>query len=555
MDNKTHTIASKIVKEIVLPELEREVNEDKNFAALRQVYSGMLLAAWYKRALKESLLSRIYANKAKVKGVDQDPKTNEQIYRQYLRAYKKGVFNFIKEDVDKYTNETIPRKYFSGGGVGITQAARDLGMKVLGNKDKGEKALIETTSAQDAAQTAIEQVGNNEDDMAMIQAEEEGEKDTAQAQASSQGATPVALQEKQRLLNEPAVSEFHSQIGALEGAALKDFYDRYDILRKGRKIIISAQILTPGNSGCSIFSPKCVWYGKSSPLGIIAGKTIEAYVKQVLGIAQEEFVPVGKYTSEASQYSVYLKHYAGVYTFVIKSRTSDVIEVALGTGQENVARSILLNSEQFPNVVKYAISASLNPGRGYFEGSRKILQTLLQEELSKNAAMKSEDKLENILKGVQENHGLNSRLLDKLANLKEQPVGDNEVDILIEGIKGAYGMNLFLPGRVGLSLDLMRILGFGPKNLSAANAKRIVNALKDFWGLNGPEHADAQLNEIISSGFDYREMITHLDNAIQVIYGLIFDGKWQNLPGNAPMLFDSDKPVYLNLAKEVPLFD
>src|SRR5205085_2901355 len=82
----THSVASKIVKEIVLPELEREVNEGQNFAPLRQVYSGMLLAAWYKRALKESLLSKIYANKSKLKGVDQDPKTNEAIYQQYLKA-------------------------------------------------------------------------------------------------------------------------------------------------------------------------------------------------------------------------------------------------------------------------------------------------------------------------------------------------------------------------------------------------------------------------------------------------------------------------------------
>ena len=44
------------------------------------------------------------------------------IYQQYLRAYKKGVFNFIKEDVDSYSNETIPRKYFSGGE--ITWAAK-----------------------------------------------------------------------------------------------------------------------------------------------------------------------------------------------------------------------------------------------------------------------------------------------------------------------------------------------------------------------------------------------------------------------------------------------
>jgi len=118
--NNTHSIASRIVKEIVLPELQREVNEGRNFAPLRQVYSGMLLATWYKHALKESLLNRIYANKSKVKGVDQDPKANEQIYHEYLKAYKKGVFNFIKEDINKFTNEVIPRKYFSGGTKGYT---------------------------------------------------------------------------------------------------------------------------------------------------------------------------------------------------------------------------------------------------------------------------------------------------------------------------------------------------------------------------------------------------------------------------------------------------
>jgi len=114
-DDKTHTIASQVIRAIILPELEREINEDKNFAKLRQMYSGMILATWYKKVLKESLLGKIYADKAKVKGIDQDPKTNEAIYQRYLKAFKKGVFNYIKEDVDKYTNEEIPRKYFSGG--------------------------------------------------------------------------------------------------------------------------------------------------------------------------------------------------------------------------------------------------------------------------------------------------------------------------------------------------------------------------------------------------------------------------------------------------------
>jgi len=149
--NRIHTIASKIVKEIVLPELEREVNEGANFAAVRQVYSGMLLATWYKRVLKESLLSKIYANKSKVKGVDQDPKTNEEIYRRYLRAYKKGVFNYIKEDVDKYTNETIQRKYFSGGGESIEMYAESAGIPVLGPVNS--KAVVKRTGVLTVGQS------------------------------------------------------------------------------------------------------------------------------------------------------------------------------------------------------------------------------------------------------------------------------------------------------------------------------------------------------------------------------------------------------------------
>ncbi len=126
-------LGANIVRAIILPQLEKEVNEDKNFAPLRQVFSGMILAAWYKRALRGSLLGKIYANKAKVRGVDQDPKNNEAIYQQYLKAYKKGVFNYIKEDVDKYTNKTIPRKYFSGGATDFAMATDRFGNIIYKN--------------------------------------------------------------------------------------------------------------------------------------------------------------------------------------------------------------------------------------------------------------------------------------------------------------------------------------------------------------------------------------------------------------------------------------
>ncbi|MEI7999597.1 MAG: hypothetical protein WCH62_08865, partial [Candidatus Omnitrophota bacterium] len=39
----------------------------------------------------------------------------ESIYQRYLQAFKKGVYNYIKEEPDTLTNQLISRKYFSGG--------------------------------------------------------------------------------------------------------------------------------------------------------------------------------------------------------------------------------------------------------------------------------------------------------------------------------------------------------------------------------------------------------------------------------------------------------
>ncbi|MBI3602270.1 MAG: fructose-bisphosphate aldolase [Candidatus Omnitrophica bacterium] len=104
-----------VVRQLLLPAIEKEVNEGENFANLRQIYNAMILAVWYKQALKDSLLSKVYVNQNKTTGVDdQDKQSKLKIYHQYLAAFKKGVFNFIKEEPDE-NNTVIPRKYFSGG--------------------------------------------------------------------------------------------------------------------------------------------------------------------------------------------------------------------------------------------------------------------------------------------------------------------------------------------------------------------------------------------------------------------------------------------------------
>ncbi len=144
--NDASIIGSQIVREIVLPQLEKEVNEGKNFAQLRQVYNSLILAAWYKKKIKDSILAKVYVDRNKVKGVGYNSSVIarseakkqfengvafptarnddvEAIYRQYLQAFKKGVFNYIKEEQsviaspkgEAISAEMIPRKYFSGG--------------------------------------------------------------------------------------------------------------------------------------------------------------------------------------------------------------------------------------------------------------------------------------------------------------------------------------------------------------------------------------------------------------------------------------------------------
>ena len=73
-----------------------------------------------------SLLGQVFADKAKVKGQKHnDPQADEKIYKQYLRAYKKGVFNYIKEDATP-EGQIIPRKYFSGGAMGLNPAVEQV---------------------------------------------------------------------------------------------------------------------------------------------------------------------------------------------------------------------------------------------------------------------------------------------------------------------------------------------------------------------------------------------------------------------------------------------
>jgi len=115
--DQVSSLGSQIIREIVIPKLTQEVNEDKNFYTLRQVYYSLILATWYKKKIRNSILTKIYEDRKKIVGVDFDQSTAnvERIYRSYLQAFKKGVYSYIKEEQDPVTRQAIPKKYFSGG--------------------------------------------------------------------------------------------------------------------------------------------------------------------------------------------------------------------------------------------------------------------------------------------------------------------------------------------------------------------------------------------------------------------------------------------------------
>ena len=109
-------ITNEIVREVLIPEIEYEINYGKNFAPLRQMFHSMVLATWYKQNLKSSMLTQMIANQNKTDGINAEDSTAiQKIYDQYVEAFKVGVYDYIREEMDTATNELIPRKYFSGG--------------------------------------------------------------------------------------------------------------------------------------------------------------------------------------------------------------------------------------------------------------------------------------------------------------------------------------------------------------------------------------------------------------------------------------------------------
>jgi hypothetical protein len=137
--DKQSALTKQLMREIIIPAIEREVNEGRNFALLRQIQHSAILAAWYKKNLKQTLLAKVYVDHKKMDGINENDKNAVQdIYDQYLKAFKNGVYDLIKEDYDPALQEVVSRKYFSGG---VIQANAE----ILTSISAGDSALLGQT--------------------------------------------------------------------------------------------------------------------------------------------------------------------------------------------------------------------------------------------------------------------------------------------------------------------------------------------------------------------------------------------------------------------------
>jgi hypothetical protein len=151
-------LATQIMREVILPQVNQDVNYGKNFAKLRQIYNSLVMALWFKQKLAYSVqrianstntgnsslnairyplnaknIFEAYIDKNKLSGIDlADKNIKEKVYNQYLKAFRKGVYNYIKKETpcptpgvghscvpppgwDTGYGKPVYRRYFSGG--------------------------------------------------------------------------------------------------------------------------------------------------------------------------------------------------------------------------------------------------------------------------------------------------------------------------------------------------------------------------------------------------------------------------------------------------------
>jgi hypothetical protein len=74
------------------------------------------LAIWFKQKLAQHIINQLYKDKNKIRGIDlADPQTKEKVYKQYVSAFTKGAYDYMKREYNPQRTRITKHRYFSGG--------------------------------------------------------------------------------------------------------------------------------------------------------------------------------------------------------------------------------------------------------------------------------------------------------------------------------------------------------------------------------------------------------------------------------------------------------
>ena len=112
---KLQDFVSALIEELVLPQLNKKVNEAYSYADLRDVYNALILSQWYKEKFGSGYNSLLRTVNYQV--LD-DVETNYistpgEIYQSYLKSIKEGQYSFTETETFGgafYTTITISRR-------------------------------------------------------------------------------------------------------------------------------------------------------------------------------------------------------------------------------------------------------------------------------------------------------------------------------------------------------------------------------------------------------------------------------------------------------------
>jgi len=124
--------STQLIKDLVLPRLNREVNASRRYAGLRQAFYSLVLAQWFKTRIASAQvgesektehgyaqMKRLIDSRDLTGLISKQPCPTQDYYRQYRKSFEQGEYK--KEEALSTPHGMVIRRYTSGGIFGAVQ--------------------------------------------------------------------------------------------------------------------------------------------------------------------------------------------------------------------------------------------------------------------------------------------------------------------------------------------------------------------------------------------------------------------------------------------------